>query len=397
MRNGAFRALFFLYNILRPILVYLCCKKDKKGNILNKNRVIVAMSGGVDSSVAAALLTKQGYEVIGITMKTWGFMEVGGAPKHESGCCSLDAIFDAKNIASKLGFPHYTVDFTKAFEDEVINNFVDEYMHGRTPNPCVICNRKIKWEEMLKKADSLDAYYVATGHYAVAGEDKENGRFFLKNSTDNNKDQSYALWGLTQESLSRTLFPLGQLTKPEVRKIAEEEGLKTANKPDSQEICFVADNNYERFIREKIPGALDNILKGDIIYKGKKVGRHNGIPFYTVGQRKGLGGGFGKPVYVKKIDTENNLIEIGDKEDIYERTLKAKDVNYVSRSVLRTGDIVYGKIRYSDKMTKAAVTRADEHNFEVLFDEPKSAITPGQSAVLYDENGFVLTGGIITL
>lgn len=364
---------------------------------MNKKRVIVAMSGGVDSSVAAAILYKQGYDVIGITMKTWGFMEVGGAPKHESGCCSLDAIYDAKNVASKIGFPHYTVDFTKAFEEEVINNFVDEYIHGRTPNPCVICNRKIKWEEMLKKADSLDAHYVATGHYAVVEEDKTTGRFLLKNSADNLKDQSYALWGLTQESLSRTLFPLGSLTKPEVRKIAEEEGLKTAGKPDSQEICFVADNNYERFIREKIPDAFDKIGKGDLIYKGKKVGEHKGIPFYTIGQRKGLGGGFTTPVYVKKIDTENNIVEIGDKEDLFERKLIAKDVNYVSEPSLKPGQKVYGKIRYSDKMTAAEVISSDEHSFEINFIDPKSAITPGQSVVIYNADGYILAGGIIAL
>lgn len=355
------------------------------------------MSGGVDSSVAASLLHKQGFEVIGITMKTWGFMEVGGAPKHESGCCSLDAVFDAKNIASKIGFSHYTVDFTKAFEDEVINNFIDEYLHGRTPNPCVICNRKIKWEEMLKKADSLDAYYVATGHYAVVEKSKESERYLLKNSPDNSKDQSYALWGLTQESLSRTLFPLGNMRKPEVRKYAEDEGLKTASKPDSQEICFVADNNYERFLREKIPDEINKIKKGDLLYKGKKVGEHKGVPFYTVGQRKGLGGGFGKPVYVKKIDTENNIVEIGDKEDIFGRTLYAKDVNYVSVPSLKKGETVFGKIRYSDKMTPAVVISSGADEFEIKFLEPKSAITPGQSAVLYDERGYVLAGGIISL
>ncbi len=355
------------------------------------------MSGGVDSSVAASILFKQGYDVIGITMKTWGFMEVGGAPKHESGCCSLDAIYDAKNVATKIGFPHYTVDFTKAFETEVIDNFVDEYFHGRTPNPCVICNRKIKWEEMLKKADSLDAYYVATGHYAIVEENETDKRFLLKNSSDARKDQSYALWGLTQESLSRTLFPLGNITKTEVRQIAEDEGLKTAGKPDSQEICFVADNNYERFIREKMPEKLDKIEKGDLLYKGKIVGQHKGVPFYTIGQRKGLGGTFGKPVFVKKIDPDNNLIEIGDKEDLLERKLTAKDINYVSRGSLKKGDIVYGKIRYSDKMTPAEVVYADETSFEINFLEPKSAITPGQSAVLYNKDGYILAGGIITL
>ena len=228
------------------------------------------MSGGVDSSVAAALLKNEGYDVIGITMKTWGFMEVGGAPKHESGCCSLDAIFDAKNVASKFDIPHYTVDFTKAFEEAVIDNFVDEYVNGRTPNPCVICNRKIKWDELLKKADSLDAFYVATGHYASIEYSESKNRYCLKNSKDDKKDQTYALWGISQESLSRTLFPLAKYTKEEVRGLAEKFNLKTAKKPDSQEICFVADNNYERFLRERAPEIVSGIEEGDFIYHGEK-------------------------------------------------------------------------------------------------------------------------------
>ncbi len=355
----------------------------------------MAMSGGVDSSVAAALLVKQGYDVIGVTMKTWGFMEVGGAPKHESGCCSLDTIFDAKNVADSLGFPHYTVDFTKQFEEAVIDNFVDEYLHGRTPNPCVICNRKIKWEEMLKKADSLDAKYVATGHYAKVEFSEINKRYCLKASVDNKKDQTYALWGLTQESLSRTLFPLGDYTKPEIRKIAQDCQIKTANKPDSQEICFVADNNYERFLREKIPDVIENIEKGDLVYKGKKIGVHKGVPFYTVGQRKGLGIALGSPVYVTKIDYENNVIEIGDKEELGQHTLIAQEVNYISLSELKKNSVVNCKIRYADKGSPAEVINADENMFEVKFLEPKNAITPGQSAALYDEQGYVLAGGII--
>lgn len=360
-----------------------------------ENRVIVAMSGGVDSSVAAALLHSQGYDVIGVTMKTWGFMEVGGAPKHESGCCSLDAIYDAKNVANKYNIPHYTVDFTNAFEDAVIDNFVDEYLSGRTPNPCVVCNRKIKWEELLHKADALDAKYVATGHYAVVEKDETTGRFSLKNSEDNRKDQSYALWGLTQQSLSRTLFPLGKFTKPEVRELAEKFGLKTAGKPDSQEICFVADNNYERFLRERIPDVIENVSTGDIVYEGEKVGEHRGIPFYTVGQRKGLGLAMGKPVYVKKIDHKKNRIEIGNKEDLLERKLIADEVNYVSSVTLEKGRKVFAKIRYNDKGASAKVLDSTKNTFEIEFDEPKSAITPGQSAVLYDENGYVLAGGVI--
>ena len=352
------------------------------------------MSGGVDSSVAAALLHDQGYEVIGITMKTWGFMEVGGAPKHESGCCSLDAIYDAKNVANMFNIPHYTVDFTKAFEDEVIDNFVDEYLNGRTPNPCVVCNRKIKWEELLKKADALDAKYVATGHYGIVGYNKETGRYTLRNS-DSKKDQSYALWGLTQESLSRTLFPLGGYTKPEVRQLAEKFGLKTANKPDSQEICFVADNNYERFLRERIPQEINSIQSGDIIYNDEKVGEHRGFPFYTIGQRKGLGLAMGKPVYVKKIDHRSNRIEIGDKEDLLNEYLYADDINYVSENILNAGQKITAKIRYNDRGSSAEVLSADENSFKLKFDAPKSAITPGQSVVVYNDEGYVLAGGVI--
>lgn len=362
---------------------------------MNEHRVIVAMSGGVDSSVAAALLHKEGYEVIGITMKTWGFMEVGGAPKHESGCCSLDAIFDAKNVANSFGFPHYTVDFTKSFEDQVIDNFVDEYLSGRTPNPCVICNRKIKWEELLMKADSLDAKYIATGHYAKVEFNEKNKRYCLKNSEDSWKDQTYALWGLTQESLSRTLLPLGKYNKSQIRELATEFGLKTANKPDSQEICFVADNNYERFLRERVPEKISNMAEGDMIYHGEVIAQHRGIPFYTVGQRKGLGIALGKPVYVKSINVEDNTIEIADKDELLEYELIADDVNYVSKEKLSNGQNIIAKIRYSDQGSEAVVISSDNNEIRLKFLQPKSAITPGQSLVIYDDLGFVLAGGVI--
>jgi len=354
------------------------------------------MSGGVDSSVAAALLHKQGYEVIGITMKTWGFMEVGGAPKHESGCCSLDAIFDAKNVANSFGIPHYTVDFTKAFEETVIDNFVEEYLGGRTPNPCVVCNRKIKWEELLKKADSLDAKYVATGHYATVKHNEQSNRFTLKLSRDARKDQTYALWGLTQESLSRTIFPLGELTKEEVRNLAEEFGLKTAKKPDSMEICFVADDNYERFLRERVPDLIDKVECGDFIYHGKKIGKHKGIPFYTVGQRRGIGISFGKPIYVKNIDEVNNIVELGDKDELLDTIVLAEDINYVSANFLKENDLVFAKIRYADRASPARVLFSDKKTIKLLFTEPKNAITPGQSLVVYDEQGYVLAGGVIS-
>lgn len=362
---------------------------------MNENRVIVAMSGGVDSSVAAALLTEQGFEVIGVTMKTWGFMEVGGAPKHESGCCSLDAIFDAKSVANKLGIPHYTFDFTESFENAVIDNFIDEYLKGRTPNPCVVCNRKIKWEELLLKADSLDAKYVATGHYAKVYYDNLTNRYKLKRGLDNNKDQSYALWGLTQDSLSRTLFPLSELTKDEVRAIAEKYKLRTAKKPDSQEICFVADNNYHRFLTERSPEIVEQIKEGDLIYKGKVVGKHKGVPFYTIGQRKGLGVTFGKPAYVTEIDFKNNKIYVGDKEDLLSNTVVADSINYVSINLLPKDETVYAKIRYKDQLSAAKVVKSTSDEIILEFFEPKLSITPGQSLVIYDNEGNVLAGGLI--
>jgi len=353
------------------------------------------MSGGVDSSVAAVLLKNRGFEVIGVTMKTWGFMEVGGAPKHESGCCSLDAIFDAKSISNKFEFPHYTVDFTKEFEEAVITNFVDEYLGGRTPNPCVVCNRKIKWEKLLTKADSLDAYYVATGHYANIEYNKLNNRYSLKNSVDTKKDQTYALWGLTQKSLSRTLLPLGSYTKDEIRALAQEMKIKTANKPDSQEICFVADNNYERFLRERVPEQIDKVEEGDLIYKNEKIGTHKGIPFYTIGQRKGLGIAVGKPVYVKNIDKDSNIVELGDDDDLFTKRVEAIDLNYVSSSSLKFNSTVIAKIRYSDKGSLAKVVFADNSKIILDFWKPKRAITPGQSLVVYDEQGYLLVGGVI--
>ena len=364
---------------------------------LDKNKVVVAMSGGVDSSVVAVMLKNQGYDVIGVTIKTWGYMEnESGAPLHENACCSLDAVFDAKAMAKKFGFPHHTVDFTKRFEDEIIHNFIEEYFRGRTPNPCVLCNRKIKWEELLKTADELGAYYIATGHYANVDFDENAKRYRLKTSKDTRKDQTYALWGLTQESLARTLLPLGNYTKEEVRKLAEEFELIVAKKPDSMEICFVPENDYVKFLKQKAPEKFATIPPGDLIYKGKLVGKHKGYANYTIGQRKGLGVALGKPVYVKRIDSENNVVEIGDREDILENRLVAEKVNYVSRSVLKKGSVVYGKIRYLDKATAAEVLDSSEENFEVAFFEPKSAITPGQSVVLYDENGYVLAGGIIS-
>jgi tRNA-specific 2-thiouridylase len=363
---------------------------------LDKNKIVVAMSGGVDSSVVAVLLKKEGYDVIGVTIKTWGYMEdERGAPIHENACCSLDAVFDAKAMAKKYDFPHYVVDFTQQFEKEIIENFVEEYFRGRTPNPCVLCNKKIKWEELLKKADELGAFYIATGHYAKIEYKSSTGRYALRKSADARKDQTYALWGLSQESLERTILPLGNYTKEQVREMAEEFELIVAKKPDSMEICFVPDNDYANFLRKKEPQKFEKIGEGDLIYKGKIVGKHKGYPNYTIGQRKGLGVALGKPVYVKRIDPERNIVEVGDKEDLLSNKLIVRNINYVSVSELKEGQKVFGKIRYLDKATAAEIIYADKEKIEAAFYEPKSAITPGQSAVFYDEEGYLLAGGII--
>jgi len=357
--------------------------------------VVVAMSGGVDSSVSAVLLKLAGFDVIGITMKTWGFMEVGGAPKHESGCCSLDAIFDAKSVAVQYNFPHFTIDFTENFKEAVIENFIDEYLHGRTPNPCIVCNREVKWGDLIEEAKKLGAYYIATGHYAKILYDDNTKRYRLKSDFMNRKDQAYALWGLTQEFLARTIFPLEDLTKEEVRELAKEFKIRPANKPESQEICFVADNDYGRFLKEKFEERQIEIPKGSFIYHGRKVGEHKGIPFYTIGQRRGIEVALGKPVYVKSISLNDNLIELGDAEELICRRFSMNKINYVSVPEVKVGDEVFVKVRYSDKPGKARVNSIDEDLIVLDLIDEKRAVTPGQSSVLYDEEGFLLVGGII--
>lgn len=358
--------------------------------------VVVAMSGGVDSSVAAALLVEQGYNVIGMTMKTYTFDEVGGNIGNETSCCGLDAINDARMVAVKLGIPHYVVDFTEPFGREVIDNFVDEYLRGRTPNPCIICNRKIKWGELLKKASSLGASYLATGHYARVEYDETLQRFCILRALNAQKDQSYALWGLSQEALSKTMFPLGDKTKQAVRTLAAQYGLKTANKDESYEICFVADNDYRRFLRERIPDLDQKLSEGDIVFEGNVVGKHKGFPNYTIGQRSGLGA-YGERVYVTGIDPSTNSITLGRNKDLLRRELIARDVNLVSVSELPDGHRVQAKVRYKDDASPATVHRFDQNGADmvrVVFDEPKRAITPGQSVVMYDGERLV-GGGVI--
>ncbi len=355
--------------------------------------VVAAMSGGVDSSVAAALLVEAGYRVIGVTMKTYSFDGVGGNAGKETSCCGLDAMNDARMVAVKLGIPHYVLDFTEQFRGEVIDNFVGEYLRGRTPNPCVVCNRTIKWGALIQKAEALGADCIATGHYARVRFDEMRGRYVISQAKYANKDQSYALWGLSQYALGKTIFPLGDLSKPEVRRIAQQLDLKTAAKPESYEICFVADDNYERFLKEQVPDLEPSLGGGDIVFGGEVVGKHRGFPFYTIGQRRGVGA-FGDPVYVTGIESETNTIRIGRDSDLMHCGLVASNVNLMTVESIEAPLRVTAKVRYKDAPTPATVDQDGAEKIRVMFDEPKRAITPGQSVAMYEGDDLV-GGGII--
>jgi tRNA-specific 2-thiouridylase len=357
-------------------------------------RIVVAMSGGVDSSVVAALLASEGHEVIGITIKTYAYEDVGGNNGNESSCCSLDGINDARAVAAQFNFPHYVLDFTEPFNSAVIEDFVAEYMRGRTPNPCVICNRKIKWEELIKKAGALGADYIATGHYAHVRRLAETGRYVVSRGQDGSKDQSYALWGLTQDSLARTLFPLAEYTKPEVRALAQKLGLAVAGKGESFEICFIPDNNYERFLKERVPGLGQKVTGGEIVQEGRVVGQHRGFPFYTIGQRRGIGVATGEPIYVTGIDPKRNQIRIGSEKELYHTGLVARSVNMMKYERCPAGLRVNVRIRYKDDGGMATAEQLPDGQLRIIFDEARRAITPGQSAVLYEGDDLV-GGGVI--
>ncbi|MDR2407863.1 MAG: tRNA 2-thiouridine(34) synthase MnmA [Bacteroidales bacterium] len=358
-----------------------------------QKRVLLAMSGGLDSSVAAILLQKMGYEIIGITMKLWTYDN--DTCSRNNSCCDIDAINDARNIAVQLNIPHYVLDFTKQFNDIVIGNFLNEYLHGRTPNPCILCNIHLKWNALIEKATELNCNYIATGHYANIN--KKDNRYFISKSKDRNKDQSYVLWGLTQDHLARTIFPLGNYTKEEVRKIAQDMGFhRIANKRESYDICFIQDNNYRNFLQQQIPQLEQLCPHGNFIdTSGKILGTHQGIPFYTIGQRKGLVIALGVPQYVCHINTQTNEITLGNKENLLSDNLIIRQYNLMKYAEIPPDFIGETKIRYKNKGQTATIVQYDDC-IKVKFHLPVSAITAGQSAVVYEDNDIV-AGGIIDL
>ena len=358
-----------------------------------KEKVVVGMSGGVDSSVAAYLLKEAGYEVIGVTMQIWQD-EAGTAVEENGGCCGLSAVDDARRVAQHLEIPYYVMNFKQEFRRCVMDYFVDEYRRGRTPNPCIACNRFVKWESLLQRSLAIGADYIATGHYARIAR-LPNGRYAVRNSVTAAKDQTYALYSLTQEQLARTLMPVGEYTKEEIRVIAERIGLPVAHKKDSQEICFVPDNDYAAFIEretgERPPAGNFVTTSGEIL------GTHEGITHYTVGQRRGLNVPMGRRVFVLELRPETNEVVVGENQEVFAWGLKASQVNYMGIPPLAVGETLNctAKIRYGHKGAPCAVTRTGEDEIQCVFPEKVRAVTPGQAVVFY-QDGYVAGGGTIT-
>lgn len=350
---------------------------------MEKKTVVVGMSGGVDSSVAAYLLKAQGYNVIGVTMQIW--------QEEESGCCGLSAIEDARRVAYDLDIPYYVMNFRNEFKEKVVDYFIDEYLNGRTPNPCIACNRYVKWESLLKRSREIGADYIATGHYARI-EQLPNGRYSIKCSVGKAKDQTYALYNLTQDQLSHTLMPVGEFTKDEIRQIAERINLRVANKPDSQDVCFVPDGDYAGFIEKSSERELPtgNFVSVD----GKILGPHKGIAHYTVGQRKGLGLALGYPAFVIEIRPETNEVVIGTNEDSMSYFVRANKLNFMSIEDLKGEIRAWAKIRYNHKGAWCSIKKTGDDEVLCTFEEAQRAITPGQAVVFYDGD-YVLGGGTI--
>jgi len=366
---------------------------DKAIKMSKKGRILVAMSGGVDSSVAAVMLHEQGYEVIGLTMKTWDYASSGGSSK-ETGCCSLDSINDARALAVGYGFPHYILDIREEFGNFVIDDFVDEYLAGRTPNPCVLCNTHIKWEALLKRANKLDCEFIATGHYANIRL-QDNGRHVISKGKDENKDQSYVLWGVSQQNLARTKFPLGSFAKTEIRQMAKDMGqLDLANKSESYEICFVPNNDYRSFLRHQVDDLDERIGQGNfILSNGTVVGKHQGYPFYTIGQRKGLGIALGRPMFVTRILPESNTVMLGTEEELEKTSALVHKLNLVKYETIFEPLEAVTKIRYKDAGTLSTLQQEGD-SMKIDFHHTVSGIAPGQSAVFYEGND-LLGGGFL--
>lgn len=350
------------------------------------------MSGGIDSGVSAMLLKEQDYELVGVTFRTFDSI-TESCMAREKGCCSVDSIFEAKYLAEQLGFEHHILDAREVFRATVIQNFIDEYLQAKTPNPCVLCNPIIKWGMLLKMADEMHCDYLATGHYARIA--RLNDRFFLQKGKDLLKDQTYFLWRLTQDNLERTLFPLGNLTKDEVRTIAAEHGfMKLSKKKESEEICFVPDNNYRNFLEKEVADLHKRFPEGDFVdVQQRFLGRHEGLYNYTIGQRKGLGIALGVPAYVVALDAQSNRVVLGNKEDLQSNTCLIHDVNMMKVKDFDDGQKVLCKIRYRSHGVGASLFH-ENNSVRVVFEEPVESVTPGQSAVLYDEDD-LLGGGII--
>ena len=366
-------------------------------SVMTKPTIAVAMSGGVDSSTVAAMLRADGYPVVGLTMQLWNQRRLAGRegmPEQVQGrCCSIEDVYDARHVAEHLGIPYYVVNHQERFERDVVRPFVDEYLSGRTPIPCSLCNNHLKFDQLLTTAQQIGAELLATGHYARVEYSEERGRWLLLRGRDLSKDQSYFLFGLTQEQLSRTLFPLGNMSKPEVRDLAHQHGLALAEKPDSQEICFVPGGDYKRFIDayldeqgEQLPDTSGELVTAS----GEVIGTHSGIHNFTVGQRKGLGVATGSPLYVIELRGDKRQVVVGGGDDLRSQTLRANRLNWIALDALDQPMRVKAKIRHRHEPADAEVSMDDDYA-SVTFDEPQRAITPGQAVVFYD--GDIAVGG----